>query len=91
MNKKDISEILAEKADLQKGKAAEVVNLVFEILAEGLVKYDAVAISGFGTFKKKERKARKGINPKTKESINIAASTSIGFKQASAMKETLNA
>ena len=89
MNKRDIIDLLAERVDLSKTKSAEVVGAVFDILSESLAKDEAVAISGFGTFKVKVRQARKGRNPKTGAEIQIPESQVVSFKQAESLKDAL--
>jgi DNA-binding protein HU-beta len=62
---------------------------LFTLLAETLKKGDSVAISGFGSFKVVERKARKGRNPRTGEEIRIPASKAVKFTPGKALKERL--
>ena len=69
--------------------AARAVEAVLECITKGIRKEEKVALAGFGTFTKRKRAARMGINPATKEPIKIAASKTCGFKPAAALKETL--
>ncbi len=85
--KKDLAELLAEKHGLTKKEATEVVNETFEEIAAKLKKGYEVDINGFGKFVVKKRKARKGINPATKEEIKIAATKVPAFKPSKTLKD----
>lgn len=74
MNKKELAEVIAEKFDLTKVKSNEIVDTVFESMVDALADGQKVEISGFGKFEVKTRAARTGINPQTKETIDIPAS-----------------
>lgn len=88
VNKKVLADLLvAEKPELSKKAAGEVVDFLFATIAKNVNEGKKVDISGFGKFVCKERKARTGINPATKETINIPASRVPGFKPAKAFKE----
>ena len=89
MNKGDLIELVASQLESSKADATKAVEAVLESIAEGVRKDDKVQIAGFGTFQKKHRAERQGINPATKQPITIAASTTCGFKPASALKDTL--
>ena len=90
MNKKELAEVVAEKFDLSKAKAGEVVDTVFESITDALADGKKVEINGFGKFEVKTRAARTGINPQTKETINIPASKAPAFKAGKALKDSLN-
>jgi DNA-binding protein HU-beta len=90
MTKADLIESIATKADLPKGQAERVVNLVFDDIVIALKNAQKVNISGFGTFQISERKARSGRNPKTGETIEIPASKSAKFKAGKSLKDSLN-
>ena len=87
LNKKSIAETVAEKHSLTKKEAAEIVDLVFNTIADGLKDGAKVDISGFGKFEVKTRAARTGINPQTKETIEISASKVPGFKASKSLKD----
>jgi DNA-binding protein HU-beta len=70
--------------------ATKAVEAVLAGIVEGVTKDDKVAIAGFGTFKKKQRKARTGINPATKQPITIEASTTVGFTASPTLKDTMS-
>ncbi|HEV8344086.1 MAG TPA: HU family DNA-binding protein [Candidatus Binatia bacterium] len=89
MTKADLIDSVANKAELPKQKAEEIVNGVFDDIVAALKKGDKVNISGFGTFSISERKARTGRNPKTGETIQIASSRAAKFKAGKTLKESL--
>ena len=90
VNKKTITETVAEKHNLTKKEAAEIVDLVFDTMAEALKDGGRVDISGFGKFEVKTRAARTGINPQTKKPVKIKASKAPAFKAGKAFKDALN-
>ena len=90
MTKADLIESVASKVDLPRATAERAVNTLFEDMVEALKQGDKVNISGFGTFSVSARKARVGRNPKTGESIEIAASRAAQFKPGKTLKDSLN-
>ncbi len=90
MNKTELVEAVAKKANLTKADALRAVDALFEAVAEGVAKEGKVAIVGFGTWTKKERAAREGINPLTKEALKIPAKTVVTFKAGSKLKDAVN-
>jgi DNA-binding protein HU-beta len=80
---------LAESNQISNANAERFLNSFIEIVTNNLKKGNEVAITGFGTFKKTKRKARKGVNPKTRESINIPASTTVSFKTGKTLKDSV--
>ncbi|MBQ0065253.1 MAG: HU family DNA-binding protein [Firmicutes bacterium] len=89
VNKKDLAEKLAEQFGCTKKDAQAYVNAVFEEITNVLVDGGAVDVFGFGKFSVTERAGREGINPSTKERITIAATKSVKFKAAKALKEAV--
>lgn len=89
MNKKTIIDRIASEVKLSKKDVTEVVDAVFEEIVKGIAEEEVVDISGFGKFTVRERAARKGVNPKTLETIDIPASKSVGFKISKRFKELL--
>lgn len=75
--------------ETSKADAERAVNAVIDGIKAGIKKSKTVQLIGFGTFKVTSRKARKGINPKTGESIKIKASKSVKFGAGKALKESL--
>ena len=90
MNKAELIRVVAEKADLTLAASGDCVNAVLDAICEGLVEGNEVAIPGFGTFKVTKRAARTCRNPKTGETIEVAASKAISFKVSKALNDKLN-
>ena len=90
MNKGELIEAVAAAADLTKTDATKAVEAFVDAVTKTLKKGDQVAIIGFGSFSVKSRAARQGRNPKTGETINIAASRVPGFKAGKALKDAVN-
>ena len=90
MNKTDLIESIAVKADIPKASATRALDAALETISTALKSGDSVALVGFGTFVVKDRPARTGRNPKTGESIAIAASKVPGFKPGKGLKDELN-
>lgn len=89
MTKTELIAITAEKAGMTKNDAEKAVSAAMEAITAELAAGNRVQLAGFGTFETKTRAARTGRNPKTKETIEIAASTSVGFKPAKALKDAV--
>jgi len=89
MNKSDLIEAVASQLESSRTDAQRSLEAVLAAITSGVQKDEKVQITGFGTFTKKKRAARDGINPATKEKIRIAESTTCGFKPAAALKESL--
>lgn len=89
LNKKALAEVLADKTNMTKKAATEAVEVVLETITETLKEGGKVDLSGFGKFEVKVREARTGINPATKEKIEIPATKVPGFKAAKALKEAV--
>ena len=90
MNKGDVIEKVAETTGLSKADAARAVDAVLSAISGSLASGESVAIAGFGTFDVRERAARTGRNPKTGETLQIAASKAPGFKAGKALKDAVN-
>lgn len=90
MNKATLVEELMKAADIEvKKQAVNAVEAIFDIITKTLAKGEEVAITGFGTFKVAKRAARAGVNPKTGEKIQIAATTVPKFKAGKLLKEAV--
>ena len=87
MNKTELVAAIAEKSGLTKKDAERVVNATIETISESLVKGEKVQLSGFGIFEIRERMARIGRNPRTKESVQIPATRLPAFKASKALKD----
>jgi len=90
MTKAELIESVASKVDLPRATAERAVNTMFDEMVAALKEGDKVNISGFGTFSVSTRKARTGRNPKTGESIEIAASRAAKFKPGKTLKDEIN-
>lgn len=86
MNKTELVAAVAAKAELSKKDAEAAVNAVFDSVKDALAEGDKVSLIGFGTFSVKTRAARTGLNPRTKETIEIPESKVPAFKAGSALK-----
>ena len=89
MNKTELVAAVAEKAGLSKKDADKAVAAVVDCVVDSLKAGDKVQLVGFGTFEVRERAARTGINPQTKQTIKIAASKSPVFKAGKAFKDAV--
>ncbi|MCL2034432.1 MAG: HU family DNA-binding protein [Oscillospiraceae bacterium] len=91
MTKAELISAVAEKSGLTKKDSDKAVSAVIESITDALVSGDKVSLVGFGTFEVKNRAARKGINPRTKEPMPIPASKLPAFKAGKALKESVAA
>ena len=91
MNKTELVAAIAEKAGLSKKDAEGAVKAFTDTVAEQLKAGEKIQLVGFGTFEVAERAARTGINPSTKETIQIPASKAPKFKAGKALKDSINA
>ena len=90
MNKTQLIEAVAAKADIKKKDAEAAVNALTDVIAEALKAGEKVQLVGFGTFEVKARAAREGRNPKTGATIKIAASKAPAFSAGKGLKDTVN-
>ena len=90
MNKTELVAAMAEKTELSKKDAEKALKAFTDVVAEELKKGEKVQLVGFGTFEVAEREAREGRNPRTGETMTIAASKSPKFKAGKALKDTVN-
>ena len=90
MNKVALVEAVMKVAEIEKKKQAQAaVDGVFDTITKELSKGEEVAIAGFGTFRVAKRAARMGINPRTGEKIQIAASIKPKFRAGKVLKEAV--
>ena len=89
MNKTDLVASVAEKAGISKKDADAAVAAFVETVIETMKAGEKLSLVGFGTFEVKERAARTGINPATKEKIQISASKAPAFKAGKAFKDAV--
>ena len=90
MNKTDLIAASAEQSGMSKKDTERVLNAAIDTIVASLVKGERVQISGFGIFETKEREARVGRNPRTKETIEIPATRTPTFKPSKALKDTVS-
>ncbi|MDR3491750.1 MAG: HU family DNA-binding protein [Gammaproteobacteria bacterium] len=89
MNRSDLIELIAEKAELTKAAATRALDALLEGVVVSLKEGDPVLLVNFGTFVVKQRAAREGRNPQTGEKINIKAAKIVGFKAGKALKDAV--
>ena len=89
MNKGDLIDLVAAEMKSSKAEAGRAVETVLECITQGLKTEQKVALAGFGTFVKRQRAARTGINPATKQPIQIGPTKTCSFKPSATLKETL--
>ena len=89
MNKTELIAIAAENAGLTKKDTERVLNAAIDAISLALIRGEKVQISGFGTFETKDREARVGRNPHTKEAIEIPATRVPSFKACKALKDNI--
>ncbi len=90
MNKAELINAVAEKAELSKKDSEAAINAAIDVITAALADGDKVQLVGFGAFEVKARAARIGRNPKTKESIEIPASKVPVFKAGKALKDAVS-
>ena len=91
MNKTELVAAIVEKTELSKKDAEKAVKAFTEVVADELKKGEKIQLVGFGTFEVADRPAREGRNPKTGETMTIAASKTPKFKAGKALKDKVNA
>lgn len=90
MNKTELIEKIAAGSGLTKADSKKALDATLTAVKEALVAGDKIALVGFGTFSVNERPAREGINPLTKEKIQIAAKKVAKFKAGAELSGALN-
>ena len=90
MNKNDLIASVASSAGLSKSDATRAIESLLDAVTNSLKRDEKVSIVGFGNFSVSHRKATTGRNPRTGESIQIAASQKVKFLPAKALKEMFN-
>ncbi len=89
MNKTELITATAQNAGVTKKDAERVVNAAIDAITSALVKGEKVQVSGFGIFEVRDREARTGRNPRTKETVQIPASRIPAFKASKALKDAV--
>lgn len=90
MTKAELTEKVAQTAEISKKDAASAVNAVFDAITDVLVANEKLVILGFGTFETRKRAARMGRNPSTGEKLKIPATIVPAFKPSKVLKEKVN-
>ena len=90
MNKQDLISAVAEATGVSKKDTAAVIGTTLDKIAEAMVAGDKVQLIGFGTFETRERGERTGKNPRTGETVTIAACKAPAFKAGKALKDAVN-
>ena len=90
MNKTELVAAIAERTELTKKDADQALKAFIDVVGDELSKGEKIQLAGFGTFEVTERAARDGINPRTKEKIEIPASKLPVFKAGKALKEVVS-
>ncbi|MCF6179021.1 MAG: integration host factor subunit beta [Geopsychrobacter sp.] len=90
MNKSELVEALSERESLTYKKAEQIVNIVFDSMADALIDNDRIEIRGFGSFMVKDYKAYMGRNPKTGEVIEVKPKKLPFFKVGKELRERVN-
>lgn len=90
MTKVDIVEEIYEKVGFSKKEVAKIVEYIFEIVKDTLMKEDKIKISGFGNFVVRKKRSRRGRNPQTGSDIEITARRILTFKPSQVLKASLN-
>ena len=89
MTKQDLIDKVADSSELSKKQAADVIDCVVDSITDALADGDKVSLIGFGTFETRERAAREGRNPQTKEKIQIAAKIVPVFRPGKALRDKI--
>jgi DNA-binding protein HU-beta len=87
MNKGELIDAVAAKAEVSKKDADTIVTAAVEAIMEAVASGDKVSLVGFGSFEPRDRKAREGRNPQTGEALKIAATTVPGFSAGKGFKQ----
>ena len=90
MNKSELIAVTAENTGLTKKDTERVLNAVLDAITASMAEHEKVQLSGFGTFEAKEREARVGRNPRTKEAVQIPAAKVPAFKASKTLKEKIS-
>lgn len=90
MNKPELITAIAEKTGMKKKDVEGMLDAFMEVVKGALKKGEKVALIGFGTWGTRERKARNGVNPKTKKAIKIPAKMTVFFKVGKELKDAVS-
>ena len=87
MNKKDLVDAVAKKTGAKKKDVKKIIDTTIEVISDALAKGEKVQLVGFGSFEVRKAAARRGVNPQTKEPINIPERKVPKFRPGKALKE----
>ncbi|MBW4564629.1 MAG: HU family DNA-binding protein [Mojavia pulchra JT2-VF2] len=87
MNKGELVDAVAAKANITKKQALEVISAFLEVVTEAVANGEKVTLVGFGSFERRERSKRSGRNPKTNESMTIRATKVPAFSAGKLFRE----
>lgn len=90
MNKSQLVEQIAKRSDLTLRQSASAVNAFIESVSSALGKGDSISLVGFGSFIVRQRAARTGVNPRTRQAVKIPAAKVPAFKPGKPLKERVN-
>ncbi|NNE97510.1 MAG: HU family DNA-binding protein [Pyrinomonadaceae bacterium] len=90
MTKADLVEIVAREAEMTKKDVEQLVEIIFESITGTLNRGEKIELRGFGSFRVRERSARKGRNPKTGAPVDIPAKRVAYFKPGKDLKDIIN-
>ncbi len=90
MNKNELVASMAEKTGLKKTEVEKVLKAFIDTVKDELKKDEKIQLVGFGTFEVSKREAREGRNPRTGETMKIAATKAPKFKAGKALKDAIN-
>ncbi len=91
INRKKLTEILIQETNFLAKECSDFVDILFETIAETLERGEEVKISGFGVFRVREKRARKGRNPKTGEKMELSARRVVKFKTSTVVRKKMGA
>lgn len=89
MNKGDLVDKIAAKADVTKKEADAIVTAALDAIMEAVAEGEKVTLVGFGTFERRDRQAREGRNPKTGDKLEIPATKVPAFSAGKQFKEAV--
>ena len=89
MNKSELIALASQTSGVTRRDAERVINAALEAISAAMVEGDKVQLSGFGTFETKEREARVGRNPHTREAVEIPATRVPSFKASKVLKDSV--
>ena len=90
MKKSDLADMVAQQKNLPRPQVEETIDSLLDAVAEGLAKGERIDFRGFGAFAVRESAARTGRNPRTGESIQIAARKTPTFKVGKELRDRVN-